>query len=127
MIEKLEFKVPDLKFQKSADVKAAYIELANDYIRYFIHMTAEEPINKEDPDLGWNKDVLSYFDIVVDKFCIVAVEFTNNIAQDTPLWQLNIIGNGLGQDLKLFFEKRKEGRLFYTKLLKWWKNIELDT
>lgn len=124
-IQKLEFKLPKLKNQTPRRVKEAYVELYDTYFVYRLDFTADEWINNEDRLLG-KKIGKNYWDIDVSKSSVIALElfltepFIDDDGTEHAPYKLNIICNGLTNDVSLYFTEKENADKFKQEFKNWW-------
>lgn len=114
---KIEFKPINMQYQKVQECKEAFLELNDDHFRYFIIMRAKEPINLEDPDMGWQDDVLTSIDAFCFKINVAGIE--KSYQPENEQWRVLIAINGLGDDIKMYFKKEKEAQEIFNKIRSW--------
>lgn len=115
----IKIPVPALKLQKPIDITQANVELNKNYIRYTTEFTANEPIDKEDPDMGW-KEQYNYLDVKVKKSEISGVE--KSYIEISDVWGVYILSNIV--DIKVFFENPEDCIKFFENVDKWLFNSE---
>lgn len=114
--EIIHIKPIDLRDQKPTGEGDIQIELSEKYIIYYAKFYAEEPINKQDHDLGW-ETVYNHFETVVSKSAIVGMEKSYMPTQN--LWAVYVFVYGMSEDLKMFFKKESEAQDVFDKLFKY--------
>lgn len=116
-MNKLDFKLVTLKNQKPLKTKHAYLELFDDHMFYRLDFLAEEWNDPEDEMLG-KKEVPNYFDTMVMKANIAAIEMVRT-SEEFELWRVMIAISGVGEDLKIYFDKKEDAEEFRKKLIDW--------
>jgi hypothetical protein len=106
----------DLENQKPAKEGTITLELHEKYIAYRARFYAEEPVNVDDKELGW-QTVYNNFDIIADKRQCVCVE--KNWLSKAKRWAIYVYVNGLGYDIKMYFKKETEAQEIFDKIFNW--------
>lgn len=105
---RIDVEIPSLSKQKPTTIKNSYIELEETYLRYVMEFFAEEPLDEEDLMLG-SKENFNLFEVIAFKHKISGLEMSNStdLTGEFDRFRIIIPVDGFGQDLKLYFMKRK--------------------
>lgn len=119
---KIEIEPIDLYRQKIKKVKSSYIELYDTYLKCVYIFRAEEPENNEEPELGaWNEKITNYTGYVLkSKIAGIDKEF----AEKSSVWRVDIISEGINNDISAYFKTDKEATEYANKILNWLFNTE---
>lgn len=114
-----------LRHQKVIKVYFFYLELFETHLFYKHEFKAEEPIDKEDLDLGWEKVMICFERTALrDSVSSVDVEYiqaTKSNKNEDSKWSVNIQMNGVGTDLIVYFKEEEAARSYAKKVLEWWR------
>ena len=102
-LHRLLFTLIPLPKQKPTKTDVSYIELYDTYLMYKVVFEADEPVDPEDDMMG-NKTSYNDFYVKILKKQIVGCE---RLFTDDGNWRVNIIINGISQDLRVYFKKSK--------------------
>lgn len=122
MSEKIQIQNCNLPKQKMLETKVMEIELFEDSFKLRMTFKAEEqPL--EDDYAAW-VEVRNDLESIFPKSVFCGLEKT--WLQEHELWKIIIRLNGVGQDLKVFFEKRKECEEVFGKLRAYFFGVNDD-
>ena len=111
-LEKIELKEISLSKQKMTNWNGAYIELFDNYIKYFISFYADEP-DKNDEHMPWI-NVFNKYDIVAKRECMVGLQ--KDYLPKEKIWTVQIVMSGFATDLKMYTKRESEAQELYDKL-----------
>jgi hypothetical protein len=114
--ETVLIKPMDLYNQKMSEDGILKLEFYDRYIIYSCNFFAEEPINRDDHELGW-ETVDNKFELIADKNAIIG--FEKNWMHEYKYWTVYIFVNGMRDDIKMFFKKEQEANEVVEKLIKY--------
>lgn len=120
--EKIEIKPISLSEQKPIEIHDCYLILASDYARIRMAFLAKEPIIDGDPDSGWEQRTTDW-DLKVSKSCISGVE---RITTRDGKYKVSIICRGLGEDIKMYFDRKLESENMFNRVNDWLFGKEED-
>lgn len=92
-----------------------YIEQFNNCLHYVVDFIAEEPINKDDEQLG-AEEVHNSFDIWITKYSIAGIE---KAVTESGKWKIDIVVSGFAEDVTVFFNTEKAAKALHNWLVKW--------
>ncbi len=106
----------ELSAQKPTEVLESYMELHPNHLKYRLKFKADEPVDREDPGLGW-EELITDFCVVVKREHVSSLEkeYLNN--SDKYMIDMSIIG--AANDIKAMFHTHKEALVVYNKLESW--------
>lgn len=106
----------DLYNQKMSKDGVLKLEFFEKYIIYSGDFFAEEPINRDDHELGW-ETVDNKFELIANRNDIVG--FEKSWVHVYQHWTVYIFVNGMRDDIKMFFKKEQEANEVADKLIKY--------
>lgn len=113
---KIELKSFDLRNEKILKQHEFFLELLDDRMRFSFNCDVEKPIIENDPDSGFNKSV-SYALCVAKKDKVTAFDML--YSENPEKFGIYISVMGTAEDIKFFFEEKKEALKVFAQIEKW--------
>lgn len=112
-----------LRHQKVIKQYDSFIELLEDRMNYKHEFKAEEPKDKEDLELGWEK-VTNCFERTVkkDRVSCVDIEYIQATVQnknEEDKWSVTVQCLGVGNDISIYFKDEQAARKFHSQITEW--------
>lgn len=117
---KINIKPVTLELQKPIKVHHYFLELATDYLVFSYDMLAKEPINPDDPDMGWDQRKSVSETIMYKKHVGGTEMYILDWDEEGERWGFAILGVGLN-DVKMYFEKKEEALAMKKAVFDWLK------
>lgn len=116
VIEKINIPGIDLENQKITDFTELSIEIRDNSILYTAKFFADEPVNNDDKELGWN-NVFNSFQLIAAKSKIAGIE--KSWLPAAKKWSIYIFVEGFANDIRMYFKRESEAAALFSKLHKW--------
>lgn len=116
IIEKINIPGVDLENQKITDFTELSLEIRDNSIVYTAKFYADEPINTDDKELGW-QNVFNSFRLIAAKTKIAGIE--KSWINHAKKWGVFVFVDGFANDIKMYFKRESEAEALFEKLHKW--------
>jgi hypothetical protein len=119
---KYEFKPVDLKTSIILGCTQISLEIQSAYFRYIVDNLVSEAIDDDDISRGY-KEAKRLSDIVVLKRLIssIVMKDCDNVDEGKDnVYMIVVSATGAYDDIRMFFESKKECYEMYMELLNWW-------
>lgn len=116
VIEKINIPRIDLENQKITEFMELSLELRNNSVAFITKFYADEPVNADDKDLGW-ENIFNSFKVIASKDKISGIE--KSWLKDAKKWGIYILVTGFTNDIKVYLKREREAEEVFDKLHKW--------
>lgn len=112
----IELKAISLSNQKILEDRGCFIELNDDHIKYVMKFLADEPVNADDKEQGW-ENIENDFVIIGLKRNISGCE--RILCRKPTRWRVMFMMVGFAEDIRVYFKKQAEADDFFAKVQTW--------
>ena len=121
----ISFRLINMRYQKISEKADGIIELTSETLYYKHRFSAEEPIDKEDVEMGWEK-IENIFERTIRRRDVRSVELEfldttqKNKEIDANKWVVRLQINGVNTDTAIYYRKEEDARKMVDTLTDWW-------
>ena len=119
LVERIDINVFEMKYQAPVNVKYSYVQLHNNYIIYSVDFTSDDLVITENGQRDFElprERKRTVFEYIQSRNGVTGLDVDKNIFGN---WFVTMMCAHRAEDIKFFFETKREAFLFRDKIFDW--------